>query len=337
MCGMIYKDSDAGLFSQEVCFTAQGMTRQWLLLLQHSAGATSLWKRLTATTWMGRCITTAIEYASLGDIWLFAAYVWCHQKLRIGGRLIWHSLVAMLLPELIVSGARWLVELAMELSKEDLKQLPTLKTKLGNIRKICDPVNRLLLLGKLKGKKQRRSDIAGTHKELGGNTFSMMKYENYCDCLLHMKALEHQFWQPKQVCVSWDPSTYGGKEVFIGVAYVAEWSKACYLLSQDMSPTLVNELHPDMYDFAAKRKLTRLDGYRELKGLDCALQSIGLCLRSFQVPQGLFCYPLQKHQHRLSDGAGNFFIADAESGEMVPETPQGLDLGSISALLSVSE
>ena len=262
VCGMIYKDSNAGLFSQELSFTAQGMTGQWCLLLQHSAGATTLWKRLTATTGTGRCITTSQENASLGDIWLFSCFVWCHQKLRIGGRMIWHSLVAMLLPQLIVTGARCLVEHAMELSKEGLKHLPILKTKLGNIRKVCDPVNRLLLLMKLKGKKQRRSDIADTHRELGGSTFSMMRYGNYCDCLLHMEALEHQFWQPKQLCVSWDPSTYGGKEVFIGIAYAPSWNKACYLLAQDMSPTLVSELHPDMYDLAAKRKVARLDGYR---------------------------------------------------------------------------
>ena len=78
----------------------------------------------------------------------------------------------------------------------------------------------------------------------------------------------HSFPLPRRqsnfaaLCVSWDPSTYGGKEVFIGIAYAPSWNKARYLLAQDMSPTLVSELHPDMYDLAAKRKVARLDGYR---------------------------------------------------------------------------
>ena len=335
--GMIYKDIDAGLVSQELAFTPQGMTLHWHLLLQHSAGATTLWKRLTTTTWMGRCITTAIENASLSDIWLFSVYVWCHQKVKVGGRLIWNSFVSMLLPELIVAGAKCLVALAMELSQESLKSLPILKTKLGNIRKVCDPVNRLLLLRRLKGKKQRRSDIASTHPDLGGNTFSMIRYENYCDCLLHMKMLEKDFWKPQQVCVSWDPATYGGKELFIGVAYAHGWKRACYLLAQEMSPTMVSELRPDMYELAAKRKLARLDGFRELKGLNCALQSIGLSLKSFYVPEGLWCYPLEKHQHRLRGQGGEFFIADTLSGEVARQVPHTLDLGSIPCLLSISD
>ena len=55
------------------------------------------------------------------------------------------------------------------------------------------------------------------------------------------------------------------------------------------------------------------------------------------MSRGLQCYPLEKHQHRLSDGAGNFFIADANAGEMVPEIPHNLDLGSVPALLSISD
>lgn len=286
---------------------------------------------------MNKCIASSVETATISDIWLFMTYLYCHPKLMSLGQNIWLCLGQFFLPELIFHTGKWLSQLALDISNQALQMLPALKRKTGFIRRIADPVNKLLLLFKIRKEKQHRNRVAATHQELGGNTSRMMVFEAYLDCLLHMKALAK--WSPelKQISIHWDPSTYGGKDVLMGIAYDSASHKAAYVMCQQMSQTLMSELDPSLLPLAKTRKLCRLEGFKELKGLSSALESIGMSIADFQVPEGLVCRPLKPNELRLTGPDGAHYIHCEDTGTVVPEVPPGLDLGSIPCLISVSD
>ena len=162
------------------------------------------------------------------------------------------------LAEFLDHTARWLDAFALMKSQEALKMLPALKTKAGNARKVADPVNRLLLLFKLRKKKMHRREIAETHGELGGGTSRMVVFENYIDVLMHMKAIQKDFANTHQLSVTWDPSTYGGKDILVAIAYRVDQDKAAYLLSQQLGQTVMSELDMDLVGLAKRGSLPGL-------------------------------------------------------------------------------
>ncbi len=234
--GMVTK-KDGTSACKEIHISAHGLCYSWGQLLSLCPAAATQWKKMTTRCWLNRCISSAVDSATFGDIWLFLCYLHCHQKLKVLGQNLWLCLGKYVLQELVWRTGDWLAKLALQTSAETLKALPALKTKTGTIRKMVDPVNKLLLLFKLRKEKQHRKRIAGTHDELGGNTTRMMVFEAYLDCLLHMKALERAFEGCRQISVCWDPSNYGGKEILMATVYDASSNRAAYLMAQHMTQT----------------------------------------------------------------------------------------------------
>lgn len=293
--------------------------------------------KLSARTWLNRCLSSPSESASFVDVWLFLTYLYCHQKLKGLGQTLWLCMGKDLMVELLWKTGDALKLLAQELSSDGLQMLPALKTKAGHVRKIADPVNRVLLLLKLQKEKQHRRRIAHTHGELGGGNQRLIVFENYMDCLLHLKALQMGFTGSNQVSVSWDPSTYGGKDVLMAVVYDPALDKAAYLMCQHMTQTVLSELHPSLLPAAKGRKLCRLEGFKEIKGLSSALHSMGLSLAAFKVPLGLVCRPLRKDELRIAGPDGSFWIKNTTNNELQPEIPSGVELGELPVLVSISD
>ena len=328
---------DGTMHSRELKFSAQAMCTSWGEFLRLCPGAAALWKKLTERCWLNRCISSSAESATFADIWFFVAYLYTHQKFKSLGQTLWLCLGKTVLVELIWRTGNCLEEVALRASAEALSMLPALKTKTGFVRRIADPVNKLLLLFKLRKEKQHRRRVASTHEELGGNTNRMLVFEAYLDCLLHLKALQAGFKGHKQLSVSWDPSSYGGKDILMSVVYDPEEGQAAYLMAQHMTQTRLSELHPSLLPTAKARKLCRLEGFKEIKGLSSALGSIGLSLADFQVPSGLICRPLTADEFRLAGPDGTMWIQNEQTNEIVPEIPQGLDLATVACLVSISD
>lgn len=329
--------SQGVLVSHELFFSPQQLCPMWGAFLRKCPGAVALWTMLGHRCWLNRCIASSIDNAHFTDVWFFMAYIWCHPKLKKAGQIIYLCFGQSFLCELLEKTATGLAALAVAKSKEALRMLPILKTKHGNARKLADPVNKILLLYKLRKEKLHRQRVASTHEELGGGTNRMIVFEHYLDCLMHMQALQRDFSGLKQISVTWDPSTYGGKDVLMSIAYSPVKDQAAYLLSQHLSHTVISELDLSLVPLAQKKKLKRLDGFKEVKGLSCALGSIGLSLMDFQVPQGLVCRPLKACEFRVKQPDGKWYVYNEESDTIVPEIPPGLDLGSIPCLLSISD
>ena len=328
---------NGNLACKELYFSEQGICKGWQELLAKCPPAIQLWKKLGQRCWLNTCISSGLETATSRDIWVFMSYMFCHQKQKTGGQNVFKCLGQGLLTEFVCRTGLLLKEVAISISEEALKSLPQLKTKHGHARRVADPVNKILLLWKLRREKVERRRVARTHDELGGDTSRMLVYEAYLDCLLHKKALENEFSSSSQISVSWDPSTYGGKEILMAIAFDPHTRKAAYLMAQHMVSTMVSELDPDLIPLAKARKLTRVEGFKEIKALSCALQSIGLSLASFIVPPGLTLRPLKPTEYRLEGAGGRFFIVDEHSQQTVPEIPEHVDIGALPCLVSISD
>eukprot|EP00438_Fugacium_kawagutii_P020973 Skav206113 [mRNA] locus=scaffold3261:44575:49089:+ [translate_table: standard] len=325
------------MVAAELQFTPQQVSKQWGSLLALSPGGVRLWQKLTTRTWLNRCIISSMDNATLMDIMFFSLYLLCHQTLKAGGQVLWMAIGNNILPEIIFMVGSWMDTLASRLQAQPLAMLPILRTKKENARRQADPVNRMLLLWKMRNSKQHRREVAGSHADLGGNTNRMVRYEAYIDCLLHSQVLERELGGHKQVSVAWDPSSYGGKDIFIGCVYVPSINKAAYLLSQELAHTTVGELDASLFDLAKGRKLTRLEGYREIKGLAAALEGIGVKLQDFYVPTNLVLRPLASGEYRVQGPHGRWYIVHEEDMEATPVCPDGVELGSLPSLISISD
>ncbi len=334
---MMLTKPDGVLVSCEMKFSMQGLCQMWGGFLQHCPGAVALWKKLGSRCWLNRCISSSMDNATIQDIFFFLTYLYCHPKLKQLSQNLRLCVAKTCLPDLLCKLGLWLDELATQQSNLALQMLPQLKSKAGFARKVADPVNKVLLLFKLRKEKQHRQRIARTHDELGGGTNRMMVFESYLDCLLHLKALEATFENINQVSIAWDPSTYGGKDMFMGIVYSPAINKAAYLMTQQMSQTMISELDLSLLGLGKGRKLTRLESYKEMKGLSASLRSLGLSLESFSVPEDLLCRPLQKHEFRLAGVNGRFYIKDEKSQQIRPEVPDHISLGDLPCLVSISD
>ena len=335
----ILTNKEGVLVSRELTFSPQQICYGWGAFLRLCPGAVALWHHLGQRCWLNKCISSSIDTASFSDIWFFLVYMWCHPKLKRAGQVLFQCLGKTTLPDFLDRTARWLDAVAISKSKLTLQMLPALKTKAGNARKLCDPVNKILLLFKLRKEKLHRKRVADTHDELGGATSRMIVFENYLDVLLHMQALQKSCFGPgsNQLSITWDPSTYGGKEILMSIAYHPQTDTAGYLLSQELSHTMMSELDLSLIPLAQKRKLKRLEGFREMKGLSCALGSIGLSVADFQVPTGLICRPLNESELRVKGPDGLWYIYNEETQTQVVEVPADMDLGAVPCLLSISD
>ena len=325
------------LHCQQLTFASANALCQdsWEALLSHSPATQKLWSQLSRKMWLQRCISTTVSNASLYDLLFLVTYIFAHPKLSVAGQNLFTVVAVQFIPSFIVSVGDWLQQLAIHKARERLQALPILKGKAGQARKICDPVNRLLLLFKLRKQKQHRLTIAETHNDdLGVANSRMMWFEAYVDTLLHASALESAFSDSRQICIAWDPSSYGGKDVNVAVCYDCSKKVAGYLLNQQMAHIRVSEIAGELVQFV---KLTRVEGYRELKALSAAMRSINLSLMDFAVPAGLHCRPFLRDELRVKHADGAYWIFNESTGQMRPEIPEGLELKDLKIILSVAD
>ena len=318
--------ADRDLIGRPLTFDAQGLCKEWADLLSHSPGACSLWGTLRRTLWLGRCITTDMQQASLCDIVFFLCWIISHPGSRkVLGQNLHTDIGLQSVPFLITVCGQWLDRLAAVKSSETLQLLPVLRTKHGYLRKKIDPVNRMLLPFKLRKDKLHRQRIARTHGDAVSADTTWARQEALLDCVLHQ--LQAMQGHPKQVCVSWDPSTYGGKEIMVCIAYSSRLQKGCYCLNQLMAKMKLSDVDDSLIKSARARKLERIEGYNELRALGRALESINMHWRDFKVPPKFCLRPLKSNELRiLHPETGRAYIYDEDKDEAVPEVPLGFDV-----------
>ena len=332
---------NADLVSMPLTFDAQGLCKDaWGDLLSHSPGACSMWSTLRKSLWLGRCITTELCQASLCDIIFFVAWVISHPGSRkVLGQKLYVDIGLQAVPLLFSACGQWLDRLARIKSAELLRTLPILKTKQGSLRKKIDPVNRMLLLFKLRKDKLHRQQIARTHGETVSPDTVWARRESLLDCVLHQRELlQAMQGHPKQVALSWDPSNYGGKEVMVIMGYSSRLQQGFYCLNQLMAKMRLSDVRDSLIKSARQKQLDRVEGYNEIRALGRGLESINMHWSDFKIPPGFHLRALQGHELRILDPeTGRAFIYDESKDQLVPEVPLDFDLGDLPVLISISD
>ena len=329
---------DGNLINGALNFSSLGLCHgDWANLLQHSPGGCQTWEWLRKNMWLGRCISSDMAQASLDDIFFFLGWLMAHSgaKAKLGQKLA-VDIAQQALPLLLLSAGQWMDQLGYMKSAEHLQALPVLRTKAGKLRKMMDPVNRMLLLWKLRKEKVQRRKAAVTHDDLVASETSWARKEALVDCVLHQNALlSFMKGHPKQVALSWDPSNYGGKEILVVMGYSKHLQSGFYALNQWLARMKLSDLDDSLIKTAREKKLERLEGYNEIRGLGKALESIDMHWNDFRVPAGLVLRPLMAHEYRvLRPETGRVWIYNEQTQAAVPEVPLDYYLGDIPALIS---
>ena len=115
MMGLITRP-DGTVVGKELAFNQKTLCPQWARLINELPGAMVVWKGLGARTWMNRCIASAPETATFGDIWLYMCFLACHPKLKKLGTCLWLHFGKLFLPVLLNATGRWLATLALNAS-----------------------------------------------------------------------------------------------------------------------------------------------------------------------------------------------------------------------------
>eukprot|EP00438_Fugacium_kawagutii_P019946 Skav209629 [mRNA] locus=scaffold4224:82940:87399:+ [translate_table: standard] len=318
-------------------FSQQGVTHNWADVLRAFQPALNLWKKLQMTTWMDYCLCSSPESATIKDIFFFISYIAAHPSLKVLGKNMLNTFGKLVGAQLFFHAGSWLTSYAKHRCTLAMEALPLSRSRAGVLRRALDPVNRMLLLAKLKHEKLHRARIARTHDELAPKHLRLIRYEAYLEVFLYAQLLQKCFKGRQQLSVCWDPSTYGGKETLVSTVYSPDLDIAAYLLNQQITKLLLSDLHESLLPLAKQRKLTRLAGYNEVKGLSHALCSIGVNLMDYVVPKGLVLRPVTARELVVKDPTGRHLLYNMDTQAAAPMVPDHIDLAKLPVLVSISD
>eukprot|EP00439_Symbiodinium_sp_Y106_P020810 s7621_g2.t1 len=318
-------------------FSDQGLCfDDWASLLRHSPGACHLWEKLRRTLWQNRCISTQKEQASLSDIWFFLAYILAHKSEKVLGQNLYRDVGLKIMPLLALAAGAWMNKLVKLKSAERLKSLPLLRNKAGNLLKSVDPVSRMILLWRLRKHKTRRAQVSDSHEDLCTPGMEWLRREAHVDAALHLLTLKNAMADhPPQIALSWDPASYGGREIMVVTGYSQHLQKSFYCMNQWITGVRLSDLDNSLLQHARGNKIQRVDGYNEIRGLAKALEGLGMCWDDFKPPAGVVLRPLKADELRIHDpDTGKAYIYNCITKTAVPEIPHGFDMATVPALIS---
>ena len=251
--------------------------------------------------WCGFCISATLGQASIQDLLLFFAFTCAHPTLKYDKQTIWLDVGKLMLPPFLQMCGSWLDSWAYHLSQQKATELPLLMSKGSRVGRALDPVNRMIMLYRLRKEKVVRRRVSLSHEGLVPLAGVWSRYESCLDVGLHIKALKQEFADhPPQISICWDPSSYGGKSTNVSVFWSNHLNKGGFCLNQQVARVMQADVDEDVLKAAKDNKLSRVDGYQELRCFASALlNSTGLRLENFKVPHGLCLLPVEKGQVRV--------------------------------------
>ena len=275
-------------------------------LLFKSAAAMALWNKLMKEPFCSKTICSSHLAPTLWDLVLLLVCA----KNNISQGLCWANFGQLLWPKVLFVCGHMLDMLAVHRAQGELTHLPLLKSKKGHTRRV-PWVNKLLLLRKLRKKKLHRKDAAETHGDMVPERSALVTSENFLCASIYSSKLKAAFQKTHHVAVHLDPSTYDCSTM-VSVLFSAEAGQeghglAAYLPVQNMSPVLKDELCKEVQELGAINKLTRIDGFNELRALSHSVQAVDKPLQQFKVNSAIKWQALAKHEVRFWED-GQFFI-----------------------------
>ena len=299
-------------------------------LLCHNPAASSLWSKLMQQGVCGHKLRSAFQHPSLVD--LIAFVLWT--KMNMSHKKLWTNVGAFLWPKLLWVFGKVVDALALKKMNLPLEQVPLVTTAKGRARR--PPwMNRIILLQKMRTMKHSRKQAMHTHQDLVTKGDALVLQEPVLACGIYMKKSMAAFQKAAHITVHWDPSSYDCSTL-VAIAYSHQMKITGYLPIQNILPVAKEEVEMHIQQLAARNRITRIDGYCELRSLSHALKGIGFPLEYFQLPDDVHLKPLGQHETReISNGI--IYIVNKVAKTKIPQIPPTFDINACPLLCSISD
>ena len=325
--GLVF-DTTEGWKAFTVSFDGNGHSNDMEDILKHHPGSLASWNALMASGFCGYKLTSSPQNCSIWDLLIFLTWA----KTNPSVKNVWSFVGQHLWPRALLVAGQVLDKAALKSRDGKLEAPALLKTRKGGHRRVPF-VNRMMLLQKVKSAKRHRRDAMETHQDLVPKSSELVTHEQIIEVGLYLKLAQKAFQNACHFSIAWDPSTYD-TETLVSCLWSNQVQKACYPPIQNMCPLLSSDLEEELRELAAVNKLTRIQGFAELRGLSHSMAAFGWPLQKF-VLTDVHWRPLKSSQKRVRV-KGQMCIQDCD-GKTYPQVPVSFDIQKQPLLHSITD
>ena len=310
-----------------VAFDENGHSTGVDSLLQHHPGSMASWNALMTSGFCSYKLTSSPQSCSIWDLLVFLTWAKTNPSIKN----VWSFVGQHVWPRAILVAGQILDKAALKSLGCKLEAPPLLKTRKGGHKRVPF-VNRMMLLQKVKSARRHRKDAMQTHQDLVPKGSELVTHEQTIEVGLYLRQAQKAFQNACHFSIAWDPSTYDC-ETLVSCLWSNQVQKACYPPIQNMSPLVSSELEPELRELAAINKLTRIQGFTELRGLSHSMAAFGWPLQKF-VLTDVHWRPLTSSEKRIRV-EGKICIQDSD-GKVYPQVPLSFNIQKQPLLHSIT-
>ena len=332
LAGIIY-GKDKKYHQQILSFGTTGIVENLNALMLQDPACNWAWNHLMEKGYCNLKITSAFAFPTLWDFLIFITWAKCNP----GTKKVWFNFGQLIWPKLIWAIGTVLDKFAFFNSQKALEELPLLKTKKGK-RKLVPWINKLILLRKMKRVKNHRKNAATSHDDLVPSNSQIVKAEEILVASLYARKLREAYQDCFHFCIHWDPSNYD-VETMVSILYshqIGVDGLASYLPIQNMRPVQKTEVDPEILALSSMNRLTRVQGFNEIRAVSHSLKAVGMPLEKFAIAKEVLWKSLEGHEERIWDN-GVCFIKNTRTGEKKPQLPENFSIHRTPILVSISD
>lgn len=332
LAGIVY-GKDRKYHEQTLQFGCTGLVSNLHPLMLQNPACSWAWQLLMQKGFCDFKITSAFTHPTLWDLLVLVAWSKCNPSTK----KLWYHFGQFIWPKLIFVIGKVLDEFAYAKSQQPLEQLPLLKTKRGT-RRMVPWINKLVLLRKMKTVKNHRKNAATSHDDLVPCKSKIVLAEEFLAVSLYAKKIREAYQHAYHFSIHWDPSNYD-VETMVSILFshqIGVDGLACYLPIQNMKPVQKCEICDEILKLSVENRITRVQGFNEIRAVSHSLKAIGMPLEKFKLPEEVLWRSLEGHEERVWQD-GICFIKNTRTGQLQPQLPKEFNIHKTPLLVSVSD
>ena len=324
-----------GYLHEPLSVNSQGIVQGLYSFLQKHPGAMWAWGHLMENAFCSYKIASSSSCPTLWDF--LVLLLWA--KANPATKKIWQNFGQLVWPQALWVCGRALDAVAVEKSRKPIEQLPLLQTAKGKSRRV-PWVNKLILLQKMRQIKAHRRNTMESHQDLVPKNAHMVAAEQFICASLYAKKVQQAYEEAFHFTVAWDPSGYD-VETLVSIIHSTQAGQtpdglAAYLPIQNLKPVLKQEVCEEIRALSASNKLTRIQGYAEIRALSHSLKAVGKPLSTFFLGEDVHWRPLHDFEKRVFED-GVWWILDSRTGSKVRQLPTTFSISKTPILCSLSD
>ena len=193
---------------------------------------------------------------------------------------------------------------------------------------------------KLRQIKQHRKNTMESHGDLVPKGTGLVTAEDRLTAALYACKVKQAYQEAFHLSVHWDPSNYD-TETLVSIIFSTQAGDegsggvAAYLPIQNMKPVAKKEVSPDIQALGAKKQLTRIEGFNELKALSHSLIAVGMPFEEFFL-ENVCWQKLGEFESRVFEN-GLWRVVNSRTGARKLQLPKNFDISKTPLLVSLSD